>query len=306
MSSGARVKSAYAKQTDKTIPLTGWKILPNITNGLTVSTELTNSEMLSGGRIGKAGMVTSASVEGSIETELMFETYDDLIAGAFWNDWTVAAPSKPSQLTVGTTKHQFAITKDFEDITVNHVFGQCAVSNFSLNVDAESLIKLSFGMTGLDYQQNKTTSFAKNPTAANDTAKASGLSVGEIKVDGTKLDVCVESFSLEIDNQTEVQKCLGNNIYGGNVLAMLANISGSMTIAYSQKTHDIITNQLTGQTLSLEIPIKFASDKRYVIKIPKFQVSGEIPSPSGTDLVTVDVNYTVVDESPIIERHTTA
>ena len=306
MSSGARVKSAYAKQTGKTIPPTGWKILPNITNGLTVSTELTNSEMLSGGRIGKAGMVTSASVEGSIETELMFETYDDLIAGAFWNDWTVAAPSKPSQLTIGTTKHQFAITKDFEDITVNHVFGQCVVSKFSLNVDAESLIKLSFGMIGLDYQQDKTTSFAKNPAAATDSAKASGLSIGEIKVDGAKLDVCVESFSFEIDNQTEVQKCLGDNIYGGNVLAMLANVSGSMTIAYSQKAHDIITNQLTGQTLSLESPIKFAGDKRYVIKIPKFQVSGEIPSPSGTDLVTVDVNYTVVDESPIIERHTTA
>lgn len=305
MSSGARVKSAYAKQTDKTIPQTGWKILPNITNGLTVSTELTNSEMLSGGRIGKAGMVTSARVEGSIETELMFEAYDDLIAGAFWSDWSGGRAS-PKTLSIGTTKHQFAITKDFEDITVNHVFGQCVVSNFSLSVDAESLVKLSFGMTGLDYQESKTESFAKTPTPTPDTAKASGLSIGEIKVDGTKLDVCVESFSLEIDNQTEVQKCLGDNIYGGNIHAMLANISGSMTIAYSQKAHDIIKNQLTGQTLSLEIPIKFADNKRYVIKIPKFQVSGEIPSPSGTDLVTVDVNYTVVDESPVIERHTTA
>ncbi|WP_323842513.1 MULTISPECIES: phage tail tube protein [unclassified Moraxella] len=305
MSSGARVKSAYAKQTDKTIPQTGWKTLPNITNGLTVSTELTNSEMLSGGRIGKAGMVTSATVQGDIETELMFEAYDELIAGAFWNDWSGGRAS-PKTLSIGTTKHQFAISKDFTDINVNHAFLGCVVSSFGLTVDTSSLIKVKFGMTGIGYQESKTESFAKTPTPTPDTAKASGLSIGEIKVDGTKLDVCVESFSLDIDNQTEVQKCLGENIYGGNVLAMIANISGSMTIAYSQKAHDIITNQLTGKTLSLEIPIKFADDKRYVIKIPKFQVSGEIPSPSGKDLVTVDVNYTVVDESPIIERHTTA
>lgn len=297
MSSGARVVSAYAKQSDKTLPLTGWKILPNITNGLTVSTELTNSEMLSGGRIGKAGMVTSATVQGDIETEMMFGAYDDLLAGAFWNDWS------GKTLSIGTTKHQFAISKDFTDINVNHAFLGCVVSSFGLTVDTSSLIKMKFGMTGIGYQESKTESFAKTPTPTPDTVKASGLSIGEIKVDGTKLDVCVESFSLDIDNQTEVQKCLGDNIYGGNVLAMLANISGSMTIAYSQKAHDIITNQLTGQTLSLEVPIKFG-DNQYVIKIPKFQVSGEIPSPSGTDLVTVDVNYTVVDESPILEKHT--
>lgn len=302
MSSGARVVSAYAKQTTKELPKTGWKILPNISNGLTVSTELTNSEIQSGGRIGKAGMVTSASVSGDIETELMFGAYDDLIAAAFWSDWSAGA--SPNTLSIGITKSEFAITKDFTDINVNHAFGHCVVSNFSLNVDTSSLIKVKFGMTGLDYQESKTTSFAKSPTPTPDTAKASGLSIGEIKVGGQKLDVCVEAFSLEVDNQTEVQKCLGKtNLYGGNVLAMIANISGSMTIAYSQKAHEIITNQMTGATLSLEVPIEFGSNK-YVIKIPKFQVSGEIPSPSGTDLVTVDVNYTVVDESPVIERHT--
>ncbi|AKG09045.1 hypothetical protein AAX05_01355 [Moraxella bovoculi] len=301
MSSGAFVTTSIAKQTDKTLPKTGWKTLPNITNGLTVSAELTNSEMLSGGRIGKAGMVTSASVQGDIEAELMFGAYDELIAAAFWSEWS--SGSTPNTLSVGSTKTQFAVAKDFTDINVNHVFTGCVVSSFGITIDTSSLIKLKFGMAGLGYQESKTTSFAKTPTKTPDTAKASGLSIGEIKVDGTKLDVCVESFSLEIDNQTEVQKCLGDNIYGGNILAMLANITGSMTIAYSQKAHEMITNQLTGATLSLEIPINFGSNK-YVIKIPKFQVSGEIPSPSGTDLVTVDVNYTVVDESPILEKHT--
>lgn len=303
MSSGAFVVSAYAKQKNKTIPETGWRSLPNITNGLSVSSELASSEMLSGGRVARSGMVVSAVVQGDIETELMFGAYDDLLAAAFWSDWTNATNNKPASLTIGTTKHQFAISKDFTDISVYHAFLWCVVSKFSLTVDTSSLIKMKFGITGLDYKHTKNQSFAKNPVATPDSAKASGLSIGEIKLDGAKLDVCVESFSFEIDNQTEVQKCLGDNIYGSDVLAMLANISGSMTIAYNQKAHDIITNQLSGSMLSLEIPINFDSGNKYVIKIPKLQVTGNIPSPSGTDLAVADVSYTAVDNSPIIEKH---
>lgn len=92
-------------------------------------------------------------------------------------------------------------------------------------------------------------------------------------------------------------------MYGGNVLAMLASISGSMTLAYGQESHNIVKEQLSGRTFALEFAIKFGNQK-YVLKIPKMQVSGEIPSPSGTDLATVDVSFTVVDESPILEKHT--
>ena len=300
MSSGAKVVSAIAVQTDKdTIPQSGWKILPVVSNGLTVSTSLTESETIADGRIAKLGMVTSGEISGEIDTELMFGVYDDLLAAAFWSDWQ---DGTPDTLQIGSTKKLFAVTKDFTDINVNHIFKGCVVNSLSLEVDAESLVKVKFGMMGLGYEESSTVSFAKKPTPAQDGKKASGLSIGTIKVDGTQVGVCVESFKFELDNQAEVQKCLGDNIYGGNILAMLANASGSLTLAYSQAAHNIIKEQLTGRTFSLEVPIKFDSQK-YVIIIPKMQVNGEIPSPSGKDLVTVEVNYTVVDKSPVIERH---
>lgn len=304
MSSGAKVVTSYAKQTDiKAVPRAGWKTLPNISNGLTVSAELTESELVGGGRIAKQGMVTSAEVSGDIETELMFEAFDELIAAAFWGEWNTAA--KPHTLQVGSTKSSFAITKDFTDINVNHIFKGCVVSKLSLSVDTSNLAKVTFGFTGLGYDESTTKSFAVNPTVTPDTKKASGLSVGSIKLNGAPIGVCVESISFELDNQTEVQKCLGDNIYGGNVLAMLANASGSMTIAYSPEAHNILKEQITGQTLALEFDIKFDDNgtKKYTIKIPKMQVSGEIPSPSGKDLATADVNFTVVDESPVLEKH---
>lgn len=300
MSSGAKVVSAIAVQTDKdTNPTTGWKILPVVSNGLTVSASLTESETIADSRITKSGMVTGGEISGDIETELMFGVYDDLLAAAFWSQWQSGTPAT---LKIGSTKTEFAITKDFTDINVNHLFKGCVVNSFSLEVDAESLVKAKFGIMGLGYEASNTASFAKSPTATPDGKKASGLSIGTIKVDGVQIGVCVEAFKFELDNQAEVQKCLGDNIYGGNILAMLANASGSLTLAYSQAAHNIIKEQLTGRTFSLEVPIQFDT-KKYVIKIPKMQVSGEIPSPSGKDLVTVDVNYTVVDESPVIERH---
>lgn len=302
MSSGAKVVTAYVKQTNKdTVPSTGWKVLPNISNGLTVTTELTESEMLDGGRVKKAGMVTSAEVSGDVESELMYGAFDDLIAAAFWSEWNTRA--KPHTLQIGSTKTQFALTKDFTDINVNHIFKGCVVSKFTLSVDTSSLVKISFGLTGLGYEESTTRSFATNPTATPDTKKASGLSIGEIKVDGRNIGVCVESITFELDNQTEVQRCLGDNMYGGNILAMLANASGSMKIAYSPEAHNIIKEQLTGRIFSLEFPIVFSPTDKYVLKIPQMQVSGEIPSPSGTDLATVDVNYNVVNVSPVLEKH---
>ena len=156
---------------------------------------------------------------------------------------------------------------------------------------------------GMGYQYSKTVSFAKTPALAKDGKPASGLSIGTILKDGADIGICVESFKFELDNQAEIQKCLGNNIYGGNILAMLANISGSMTLAYGVASHDLVVNQLTGATVSLAVPIEFNATDKYVIKLPQVQVTGEIPSPSGTDLATIDVSYTVVNESPIIERH---
>lgn len=302
MSSGARVVTAYAPATNKDEkPLAGWKILPNKTNGLTNTMTLTKSELVSDSRLERAGMVSSAEVSGDIDSEFMFGAFDDLMEGAFWNSWT---GEKPKKLEIGETRKMFAISKDFKDINVNHIFTGCHVDTFSLSVNTDALIQVKFGFKGLGYEESKTESFAKTPTTLEDNRKASGLSIGTIKINNSPLGVCVESFELELNNQSEVQKCLGKgSYYGGNLLAMIANVTGKMTIAYSQAAHDILDNQRTGATISVEVPIEFSDEDKYIIKLPKVQISGDIPSPSGTELAKADVTFTVVDVSPVIEKY---
>lgn len=302
MSSGAKIVTSYAVQADsKVIPQTGWKVLPYTSNTLNNNVELTDSETITDSRLKGSGLVTSGEVTGDIEAELMFGVFDDLLEGAFWGAWSGEAPNV---LSVSDKKKMFAITKDFTDINVNHLFTACHVNTFKLDINTSDLIKVSFGFMGLGYQSSKTASFAINPEQATVGAKGSGQSIGTILINGEDVGVCVEALTFEIDNAVQVQKCLGDNIYGGNALPMRANITGSLNIAYSQKAYDILNNQVAGTTLSLEVPINFEDGKKYVLKVPKMQVSGEIPSPSATDLAVANVNFVVVEKSPILEKHT--
>lgn len=305
MSSGARVVSAYVKQvTQDVIPSSGWKVLPNITNGLNNATTLTDSEMLNGTRVKARGMVTSGEISGDLSAELLFGNYDDFFEAAFWNDWTTAgvAPLDPSQLTIGDKRKMFAVTKDFADIKAFYAFKGVHVNTMNIEVSTDAIVKTTFGLMGLGYETKKDVTFATAATPAVVGEKVSGMSIGDIKYNNAPIGVCVEAFSFELDNQSEIQKCLGSNMYGGNIHAMIANASGSMTIAFSEKAYDILELQRTGATMSIEVPIKFADGSGYTIVIPKAQIQGDIPSPTGNELVTAEVTYMAVDESPILIR----
>ena len=298
MSSGAKVVSAYVAQEDKDVlPADGWKVLPNITNGLNNATTLTDSEMLNGTRVKSAGMVTSGEIAGDLSAELTYGVYDDFLAAAFWNDW-----SGGDELTIGDTRKMFAVTKDFTDISAYYAFKGVHVNTLSIEITTDGIVNITFGLMGLGYETKKDVTYATSASPAVLGPKASGLSVGDILHNGTPIGVCVEAFSFELDNQSEIQKCLGSNMYGGNIHAMIANASGSMTIAFSEKAYDILELQRTGGTMSIEVPIEFEDGTGYTIELPKVQISGDIPSPTGNELVTAEVTYTAVDESPVLTR----
>ena len=249
MSSGAKVVSAYVAQTDKDVlPTEGWKVLPNITNGLNNATTLTDSEMLNGTRVKTQGIVTSGEITGDISAELAYGVYDDFLAAAFWNDWTVGG-----ELTIGDTRKMFAVTKDFADINAFYAFKGVHVNTLSIEITTDGIVNITFGLMGLGYETQKSISYSAGAAATIVGPKASGLSVGDILHNGTAIGVCVEAFSFELDNQSEIQKCLGSNMYGGNIHAMIANASGSMTIAFSEKAYDILELQRTGGVMSIEV-----------------------------------------------------
>lgn len=296
MSRGTKVVLLYAPQVAvNTVPLTGWKVLPRKSDSLNNNVEMTDSETIADSRIKTAGMVTSASSEGDIECEFIKSSYDDLIEAAAGNVWS------DDVLTFGgDVVKMFAIEKAHKDISQFHLWKGMQVNSFKLDIPESGYIGCTFGFMGSGYE-NKLVTYSTSAAAAITSPKATALTVGDIKLDGSTLQgvACVTAFSFELTNNIEKQNCLGSGLYGANLLSMLADMTGSMTLAYGQKAQEILNNQLTGAPVSIEAIIKFGEgdEDSYILKIPKAQISGDIPS-GGKDKLEASLTYSVYADSP--------
>lgn len=299
MSRGSKVVVSYALQTDKTVPKTGWKILPYKSNGLTASFENTESETITDSRIAQAGLVTSGTIQGDIEVEFAQGAYDEFIAAAAFNEWA------GNVLTFGgSTVKTFAIETAYKDVNIFHYYGGIRVNTLKLSVGESGYATMSFGFMGMDYKNQNDTAFSKTPTPSGTLNRVTAMSVEDIKIDGVtaKGVACVTEFSFEVDNNMQVQRCLGDGIFAGNLLEMMAKMSGAMTLAYGKKAQEIINKQMTGATIAIEVTLKFPDGSKYVLAIPKAQVNGETPSGGMNDLIKQNVNYTVVEQAPTLTK----
>lgn len=294
MSRGTKVVLAYAPQDDiAVVPLTGWKILARTTDSLNNAVEMTDSETIADSRIKTSGAPTSATAEGDVEVEFIKGAYDDLLAAAAGNEWV------GDVLTFGgDVVKQYAIEKSHKDITQYHIWNGMQVNSFSLSIPETGYIGMTFGFMGQGYE-NGLTPYSTTPAAAITSPKATSLRVGDIKIDGESLKgiACVTSFNFELTNNIDNQKCLGGGLYAAKLLAMMADMSGSMDLAYSQKSQSILNNQLTGGTIEIEANITFENGDSYVLNLPKCQVSGDTPS-GGKDRLDASLTYSVVAEVP--------
>lgn len=301
MSRGSKVVLSYAPQVGDDIPQTGWKILPYTSNGLGATFENTESETITGSRLTQAGMPTSAEVQGDVEAEFAKDAYDDLLAAAAFNEWV----AKSKSLTFGgDTAKAFAIESAYKDVGVYHYHGGMMVNTLSLSIGDSGYAKVKFGFMGKDYKNQNDTPFSQDPTPAGTLQRVTALSVEDIKIDGitTKGVACVTEFSFELDNNMQVQKCLGGGMFAGNLLEMMAKISGNLTLAYGKKAQEIINKQITGATVAIEVTLKLADGSKYVLAIPKAQVKGETPSGGMNDLIKQNVKYTVVEQAPTLTK----
>lgn len=299
MSRGSKVVLSYAPQPSNTVPTTGWKILPYKSNGLTATFENTESETITDSRLTSAGLPTSGQVQGDVEVEFAKDVYDDFLAGVAFNNW------RANVLTFGgDTAKPFAIEVAHKDVAIYHYYGGLLVNTFSLSMSETGYATAKFGFMGTAYQNQNTTPFSKSPTASPALQKVTSLSVEDIKIDGltTKGVACVTEFSFEVDNNIQEQRCLGEGVFAGKLLEMMAKMSGNLTLAYGQKAQEIVNKQITGATIAIEATIKFGDGSKYTLAIPKAQVKGDVPNGGMNDIIKQQLTYTVVEQAPTLTK----
>lgn len=300
MSSGAKVVSHAIKEvTPGVTPTTGqWDVLRLTGNTLTPTPNLEQSEEITDSRLSQGNIITSVDINGDLNAELSFGTFDEWLAAGFYGEWVDGV------LSIGEKRTTFSIAKDYRDVGVYALFKGAHVRTMAIDIPGEGKVTLSLGLSCMDYEDAEA-SFVTAKKPVSDTPFVSSISVGTVKVDGQNLEgqACVSGMTMSLDNNLQTQRCLGSGKLGpGALIETTADITGTVTMAWSKKSWEIWKNQMTRKTIEIEFPIKDSLGNEYVFYFPAVEVDGEMPNGGKSDLLEVTLNYTVARQSPTITR----
>lgn len=300
MSSGARQTTYLIPEvTPGTTPPSGpWDTLRLTGNTLSPTVNTQASDEITSQRISQGSVATSVDIQGDLSAELSYGTFDKLLEAAFYGNWT------NNVLTVGSARHTFTVAKNFDDVDVFTLFKGMHVSTFALDIPSDGKITATFNMMGLDYADGDTSTVGTiNPPTT--TPFMSNINVGTLLVDGQSLEgqACVSALSINLDNTLQTQRCLGTSRLGpGAHIATEAAITGSMTLAWSQRAWEIWKNTFSRKPVAVQFPITDSLGNQYVLDFPAVEVDGDLPSGGKRELVEVTLNYTVAKVAPTITR----
>src|SRR3970040_345995 len=207
-------------------------------------------------------------------------------------------------LSIGSVPSTLAIAKTYSDVGIYTSAKGCFVSKLVLTVPVSGKLTTSFTMAALQYLDNTSAPYTVTPTAPTTTAFASSINIGDIKVDGLSLagGACATALELNLDNNMKVQRCLGQGVNAGNQISGGADVTGSITLAWSVASYNIWKKMSTRATVSIAFPITFNDGSVYTIEIDKAEVDGDLPDGARTDIVNLQLNFTAVISSPTITR----
>lgn len=300
MSSGAKQLVQIAKETViGTVPSPFARQTLAFTDiSLNQSVEKTESASITDNRLQQSSMITSAEYSGELSAEAQYGAYDDLMAAAAFNAWAT------NVLTFGgATRQTFSVLRGYTDIANYHTFSGLHVNTFGIDIPEAGLIGLTFGFMG-----TKRTTAAVAPvgtiTPASSNPRMSNISVGDLLVDGVSVKgtACIAAFSFNWDNSMQVRKCLGAGLEVGAILEMSAKGTGSFTMAWSTKAAELYEKQFTNGNISLSIPITDTAGNKYVLNIPKVELTAPLATGGKDDLLNTTFEYTVVDQAPTLTR----
>lgn len=307
MSSGSREVIQLSKETviGTTPSPFARTSLPFTDSSLNAAVTKEDSTTKLASRLAQAGTITSVDYTGDINAEFRFGVFDDLIAAAAFNTWTVDTPDVDSDQLVfgGDLRQTFSILRGYTDISNYHTFRGMHVNTWNLSIPETGVVTTTFGLIGLGRTASGTapTGTVTNPTL---TDPFSSISVTDIQIDGvTTVGVaCITAFDFTWDNSMQIQRCLGQGLEIGKIIETLANGSGSFTMAWSTKGAELYEKQFTNTPLRLTVTLVDGVGNKYVLDLPKIEVTGELPTGSNTDILSASYEYRTIEQSPTLTR----
>ena len=307
MSSGSREILAYAVETviGTTPSPFARTSLPFTDSSLDAAVTKEDSATKLDTRLAQQGTITAVDYTGDINAEFRYGTYDDLIAANAYNAWVVDTPAVGSDTITfgGTTKKTFSILRGYTDVNNYHTFSGMFVNTFNITIPESGIVTTTFGLIGLD-RVSGSVAPAGTVTTPTLTDPFSSVSVTDIQIDGvtTAGVACITDFNFTWDNSAQTQRCLGDGLAIGSIIETLANGTGSFTMAWSVKGAEMYESQFTNTTYSLSVKLVDGQGNEYLLTLPKIEITGNLPTGSNTDILSISYDYRTIEDAPTLTR----
>jgi hypothetical protein len=296
MSSGSQIVTYIVAETTpgETPTDPTWDTLRLTGNGMSPDVGTEQSSEIRADRMSGGNVITSLDYAGDLGYEFSAASFDQLIEAAFYGNWEADTPSVGSDtLEIGSTRHTFTLVRGYKDIDVWTTFRGVHINTMSIEIPEEGIITGTFGCMALSYEgetTNPTDGDTINPSTST-IVMGSATAVGDIEFDDNPLaaGACISSMSLSIDNSIQTQRCLGK-AGPGALIAMQANVTGTIQVAWSQDTFALWGKTLTRQSVKVSFPLQDSSGNTYLFELPQIEVDGQLPDGGNNDLVEAELN----------------
>lgn len=305
MSSGAKVVSAFVRETTPGVTPTGipWNLLKRTSWGLGPSQNTNDNDEIGGSRMAQGMSMGTVDVGGDVAAKFRYGQHDDFLASCFGAEWV------DNVLTMGNDRIAFSLATYASDIGVASIVRGAQVSVFQMEVpnDGDVTATITFAGLGWDSKADDTSYISGDPADNAGDLRYTFKEVTSINLNGIDGGdgFCIDTFNIQFDNNVQTQRCIGTGSpYAGANIPTTFTPSGSITLSWSKAAWDVWSKTLTGATVPFSFTL--ANDEgQYTFDFPKVQVAGDWPDGGNTDIIQVQLDITAADVSPTITRAAT-
>jgi len=202
------------------------------------------------------------SVSGDISVELSYDSFDDIIESAMYEEWET-----DDTIVTGTTERSFTLQKEFSDITQYHVFPGCVVNTWNISVTPNGIITSTFNVMG---EEMITSATSVLPAASAKSSYSPFDSFSGTLTEGSVTNALITSIDFSLSNNLSTLPVIGSDKTIGLVDGR-ANITGTVSAYFANSTLlDKFINE-TESSLSFQLT---DGTRSYTFTMPRIKYSG--------------------------------
>lgn len=222
-------------------------------------------------------------VNGDIEVELSYGSFDTLLEACLGGTWTT------NVLRAGTTRRSFTFERRFADMSSSsqyHRFTGVEIASLKLSVTPDKVVGLNFGLVGQAMSLSNTAISGATYSATSTTMPITGFG-GSITEGGSAIAVITE-IQLTLENGIEPRYVVGSAQTIRPAIGR-SKCTGQITCYFEDVS---LLNKFINETeSSLYFELQDTAGNEYQINLPRIKYTGGQPDVKGEGPITISLPF---------------